>query len=103
MVPKLTEFIGWKTEFDDPIPLPDGRELRTLRDAADYIAALPAVEAETDRWQLAIENLINAADHNGIVMVARIAMLRALDHDPRSPTGFGRKTRSGSGNGGNGK
>ena len=27
--------------FDDPIPLPGGSELRTLRDAGNYIAELP--------------------------------------------------------------
>ena len=28
-------------KFDDPIPLPDGGQLVTLRDAGNYIAALP--------------------------------------------------------------
>jgi hypothetical protein len=28
---------GWQRALDDPIPLPGGRELRTLRDAATYI------------------------------------------------------------------
>jgi hypothetical protein len=28
---------GWKREFEDPIPLPRGRQLVTLKDAADYI------------------------------------------------------------------
>jgi hypothetical protein len=73
--------MGWSTPFDDPIPLPGGGELRTLRQAADYIAALPEREAEADHWQLAIENLISAADQGGIVMLARIAVLRALNHD----------------------
>ena len=27
---------GWKHPFDDPIPLPSGRELVTLEDAASY-------------------------------------------------------------------
>jgi hypothetical protein len=31
---------GWQREFEDPISLPDGRKLVTLRDAADYITAL---------------------------------------------------------------
>jgi hypothetical protein len=31
----------WSRRFDDPIPLPDGRELVTLRDAAEYITGLP--------------------------------------------------------------
>jgi hypothetical protein len=32
---------GWHRPFDDPIRLPDGRELRTLADAGHYVAALP--------------------------------------------------------------
>ena len=31
----------WSREFDEPIALPDGRELVTLREAADYIMGLP--------------------------------------------------------------
>jgi hypothetical protein len=29
---------GWHRTFDDPIPVPGGGELRTLRDAGNYIA-----------------------------------------------------------------
>ena len=35
---------GWKRAFDDPIPLPDGRELVTLQDAGHYITKLPKAE-----------------------------------------------------------
>jgi hypothetical protein len=35
--------------FDDPIPLPDGRQLLTLKDAANYIMELPR------EWQAAME------------------------------------------------
>jgi hypothetical protein len=35
---------GWKREFEDPIPLPRGRQLVTLKDAADYIMKLPKAE-----------------------------------------------------------
>jgi hypothetical protein len=28
--------VPWSARFDDPIVLPDGRELVTLRDAGDY-------------------------------------------------------------------
>ena len=31
---------GWQRKFEDPIPLPGGRKLVTLRDAADYITSL---------------------------------------------------------------
>jgi hypothetical protein len=27
---------GWQRKFEDPVPLPDGRKLVTLRDAATY-------------------------------------------------------------------
>jgi len=38
---------GWNRQFEDPIPLARGRQLVTLKDAADYITKLP--KAEHDR------------------------------------------------------
>jgi hypothetical protein len=35
---------AWRVRFYDPIILPDGRKLLTLRDAAEYITALPKAE-----------------------------------------------------------
>jgi hypothetical protein len=40
---------------DDPIALPDGRTLITLRDAASCITARPKKEADAPAWQAAIE------------------------------------------------
>jgi hypothetical protein len=37
---------GWKRRFEDPIPLPRGRQLVTLRDAGNYIIKLPKAEHE---------------------------------------------------------
>ena len=37
-------FIALVAPFEDPIPLPDGRQLLTLKDAADYITKLPKAE-----------------------------------------------------------
>jgi hypothetical protein len=51
---------GWSRPFDDPIPLPRGRQLITLEDAADYITRLPKAEHESQEWQAAIEALIMA-------------------------------------------
>jgi hypothetical protein len=42
---------GWHRTFDDPIPLPDGRELRTLRDAGNFIAKLPKAEHDAPEWE----------------------------------------------------
>ena len=35
---------GWSRKFDEPIPLPRGRELVTLKDAGTYITKLPKAE-----------------------------------------------------------
>ena len=37
--------MSWLSEFDEPIPLPNGRLLASLRDAASYITALPNKES----------------------------------------------------------
>jgi len=42
--------VVWSREIDEPIALPDGRELVTLRDAADYIMELPEAFDLPD-WQ----------------------------------------------------
>jgi hypothetical protein len=39
---------SWKREFEDPIPLPDGTHLKTLREAISYLAkAVPISERDT--------------------------------------------------------
>jgi hypothetical protein len=35
---------GWSRAFDDPITLPRGRQLVTLKDAADYIMNPPKAD-----------------------------------------------------------
>jgi hypothetical protein len=74
----------WSTPFDEPIPLRRGRKLTTLQHAADYIMTLPEDVQQQERWQVAVENLINAAEiGGGWLMFARIGMLRALNGDAR--------------------
>jgi hypothetical protein len=70
---------GWQREFDDPIPLPGGSALITLRDAGDHIANLPKKEVALPEWQAAIEALILVAERGGPTMLARIAVTRALN------------------------
>jgi hypothetical protein len=72
---------GWARKFNEPVTLPDGRRLVTLREAADYITALSRAEAEMPEWQDAIEALILVADLNGPTMFARIGIMRALNRD----------------------
>ncbi len=70
---------GWKRPFDDPIPLPGGRQLVTLEDAAGYIMKLPKAEQNLGEWQAAIECLILVAEKNGPTVMARIGMMKALN------------------------
>jgi hypothetical protein len=70
---------GWSRKFDDPIPLPRGRQLVTIKDAARYFQKLPKAEQQIEEWQTAVEVLILVAESNGgPTMFARIGIMRAL-------------------------
>jgi hypothetical protein len=71
----------WSRAFEDPIPLPRGRQLVTLEDAAAYIMKLPKGEQHLEEWQAATEALIMAAEDRGPLMHARIGVLRALNRN----------------------
>jgi len=72
----------WSTPFDEPMALRRGGSLTTLQQAADYIMKLPEEAQQEARWQIAVAQLINAAERGaGWLIFARIAMLRALNGD----------------------
>ena len=72
----------WSTPFEEPIRLRGGARLTTLQHAADYIMKLPDDVQRQPHWQVAVENLINAAEAGGgWLMFARIGMLQALNGD----------------------
>jgi hypothetical protein len=72
----------WSTPFEQPISLRGGPKLTTLQQAADYVMKLPDDVQQQARWQIAVENLINAAETGGgWLTFARIGMLRALNED----------------------
>jgi hypothetical protein len=73
----------WYKRFHDPIVLPDGRELRTLRDAAEYIIALPKAEHDAADWQVAMETLLLVAERDGPETLARIAVRKALNRQSK--------------------
>jgi hypothetical protein len=90
--------MGWKAKFNEPIPLPSGKALLTLRDAALYITSLPSNEHDAAEWQTATEALILVAEGDGPAMFARIGIMRALNRhvepvfDPaRKETHWGRR------------
>jgi hypothetical protein len=81
----------WSTPFDDPIDLPDGRKLITLRDAATYITELP--EAERQECQIAARSLMDAAENQDLIMQAHIDVLRAIHrNEASSPIPIGKIT-----------
>jgi hypothetical protein len=71
--------MSWDWEFIEPILLPKGKKLITLRDAALYITELPKAEHDAEEWQAAMQALLLAAEHDGPTMFARIGVMRALN------------------------
>jgi hypothetical protein len=69
---------GGSRQFDEPIPLPKGKPLVTLRDAAPYITKLPKAEHDAPEWQAAMEALLLVAEHDGPTMFARIGLMRSI-------------------------
>ena len=79
----------WFKRFYDPIVLPDGRKLLTLRDAAEYITALPKAQHDAADWQVAMETLLLVAERDGPEMLARIAVMKALNRQSKPIRLFG--------------
>ena len=73
--------MSWSRRFDEPIPVPKGRRLVTLRDAGDYVAKLPKAKHMTAEWQAAMLALMLVVDLNGPTMMARIGIMRALNRN----------------------
>jgi hypothetical protein len=73
----------WSRRFADPIPLPGGGRLVTLRDAADFIQRLPPDEHDHPSVATAISVLIQVAEGSGPEMFANIAVRQMLGrHNP---------------------
>ena len=62
--------MSWDQQFFDPIELPKGKTLVTLRDAATYITKLPKAEHDAEEWQAAMEALLLVAESGGPTMFA---------------------------------
>jgi len=71
--------VSWSLRFAEPIVLPDGGELTTLREAIAHLGKIiPKCAHDMPEVQTAAELLTNAAEHGGPVELARIATLQAL-------------------------
>jgi hypothetical protein len=73
------------------IELPNGRVLRTLRDAGHYVTALSRADQAKPHWQTAARELTMAAERGAILMLAEIAMRQALAHGRPTPAPTPRK------------
>jgi hypothetical protein len=70
--------VSWSLPFSEPVLLPDGSELATLRRAYDHLNKFPKSEQDAEEWKAAAHCLIEAAEHAGSVAFARIGILRAM-------------------------
>lgn len=71
--------MSWDQRFSEPIAVPKGKALATLRDAGNYISRLPKAEHQATEWQTAVQCLMQAADNAAPVEFAHIGMLQALN------------------------
>jgi hypothetical protein len=77
---------NWKRRFDEPIKLPDGRKLVTLKDAIAWLAKeVPASERGMKQVLAAAHCVIEAAENGGPMQFARICR-RSTGTGPRSST-----------------
>lgn len=78
--------MAWSDRFSDPIEVPNGDRIQTLRDAGAYIARLPNCEYKTDAWRTATHLLIEAAEGAVSVELARFAILQAFAVEQQNAT-----------------
>ena len=83
-----TLVMSWSRAFHIPISLPDGRVLRILRNAGEYIQELPRAIHQRPEWQIAAEMLLEAVEGKGPLMFAEIAVRKAVNagKPTREPT-----------------
>ena len=74
----------WHDDLEPwPVPLPDGGELVTMRDAGDFIARLSKREQSKPEWQPATQDLLRAASGHWLWrFIARLAIMHALYGKP---------------------
>jgi hypothetical protein len=77
---------GWLREFDDPIEIPDGTRLNTLREAIGYRAkAIPKPDRNMPAVTTSAEMLTYAAEREiAWMFMARMAVLKAIQRSGSS-------------------
>jgi hypothetical protein len=81
----MTSNGGRSRPFDDPVALPRGRALVTLRDAAQFVTALPRQNTTPRHGKPRWKCCLWSSNRTAPTMFARIAMMRALNgHDVKA-------------------
>jgi hypothetical protein len=72
--------VSWDSRFAEPIEMPSGVKLASLRDAIVHLVnTVPSSERGTPVILTAAELITSAAERGGPIEFARIATLRALN------------------------
>jgi hypothetical protein len=72
--------MSWSRRFDEPIELPDGRKLRTLKEVIAWLAKeIPKSEHGMKQVQVAADMVTKAAENNGPLIFARMGTMQAIN------------------------
>jgi len=72
--------MNWSRRFDEPIKLPNGKKLVTLKDAIAWLAKeVPKSEHSMKEVQAAAHCVTEAAENGGPMMFARMGMMQAIN------------------------
>jgi hypothetical protein len=84
----MTSQRGSNRRFDEPIALPGGGKLFTLRHAIAWLAReIPQSEHRMKEVQTAAHCVTEAAENGGPMKFARIGMIRAINRHHQHPHG----------------
>jgi hypothetical protein len=90
--------VSWDSRFPEPIDLPGGARLASLREAIVHLVnTVPSSERATPVILTAAELITSAAERGGPIEFARIATLRAINRhavrtfDPNRDIHWGRR------------
>jgi hypothetical protein len=72
--------MSWSRRFDEPIILPNGKKLLTLKDAIAWLAKeIPKSEHGMKQVQAAARCVTQAAENNGLMIFAEMGMMQAIN------------------------
>jgi hypothetical protein len=84
--------VSWRRRFDEPIELPNGWKLVTLKDAIAWLAKeIPESEHGMKEVQVAAPCITEAAENGRPIIFARMGMMQAINRHRRQEFDTSRK------------